>query len=318
MAIPGPSRLLQPQPGPSSSGQIQTSLDSATPGFSGLIPSQPRTSSATLSLSQSGQSHFQENQARVIASTSTCRKLQDATALPQAAAGSYHERVEDPGPSQITAHGSVAQNNYGTYHYPTIPSLSNSLLRGSCSSDASPLVRNSPEPEAITSIYDPISSHIPITMKEKAWRGEFTVLNLLLKSARELANDNNVQGDITLRGNSLTVVYKSTQPIKNIHVWSSAFMIYASLMLEMFPNKGLEFFKYMHTVRMDASRGYFLGWVNYYEQYRLRKATTPSSAWGVVDMELWMLCVSTPPSGNIGFGNVERQFRNTPPPPPPH
>ena len=72
-------------------------------------------------------------------------------------------------------------------------------------------------------------------------------------------------------------------------------MIYASLMLEKFPNKGLEFFKYMHTVRMAASRGYFLGWVNYDEQYRLRKATSPSSSWGVVDMELWMLCMSTPP-----------------------
>jgi hypothetical protein len=46
-------------------------------------------------------------------------------------------------------------------------------------------------------------------------------------------------------------------------VWSSAFMIYASLMLEKFSNKGLEFFKYMHTVRMAPSRGYSLGWVNY-------------------------------------------------------
>jgi hypothetical protein len=54
-------------------------------------------------------------------------------------------------------------------------------------------------------------------------------------------------------------------------------------------------------------------WVNYDEQYRLRKATSPSSSWGVVDMELWMLCVSIPPSGNIGFGNVERQSRNSPP-----
>jgi hypothetical protein len=55
---------------------------------------------------------------------------------------------------------------------------------------ASTLVNISPEPEAITSIYDPISSHIPINMKEKAWRGEFTDLNLLLKSARELATPN--------------------------------------------------------------------------------------------------------------------------------
>jgi hypothetical protein len=63
----------------------------------------------------------------------------------------------------------------------------------------------------------------------------------LLKSARELANDNNVQGNITLRGNSLTVVNKSTQPNKNIHVWSSAFMIYGSLMLEKFPSKGFRY-----------------------------------------------------------------------------
>jgi hypothetical protein len=69
----------------------------------------------------------------------------------------------------------------------------------------------------------------------------------------------------------------------------------------------------MHTVRMAASMGYTLGWVNYVEQYRFRKATSPSSSWGVVDMELWMLRVSTPPPGNIGFGNVERQSRNSPP-----
>ena len=58
-------------------------------------------------------------------------------------------------------------------------------------------------------------------------------------------------------------------------------MIYASLMLEMFPSKGLKFFKYMHTVRMAASRGYSLGLVNYDEQHRLRKATSPSSSWGL-------------------------------------
>jgi hypothetical protein len=44
-----------------------------------------------------------------------------------------------------------------------------------------------------------LSDHIPIKMKEKAWRVEFTDLKLLLKSARELANDNNVQRDITLK-----------------------------------------------------------------------------------------------------------------------
>ena len=77
----------------------------------------------------------------------------------------------------------------------------------------------------------------------------------------------------------------------------------------------------MHIIRMAASRGYSLGWVNYDEQYRLRKATSPSSSWGVVDMELWMLCMSTPPPPPRALGqyrffdNVERQSHNSPPPP---
>ena len=71
-------------------------------------------------------------------------------------------------------------------------------------------------------------------------------------------------------------------------------MIYASVMLEKWQNKGIEFFKYMHSVRMAAVRGYADGWISYDEQYRLRKALNPASSWSVVDSELWMLYVSTP------------------------
>jgi hypothetical protein len=35
-------------------------------------------------------------------------------------------------------------------------------------------------------------------------------------------------------------------------------------------------------VRIAASRGYPQGWVKYDEQYRLRKALSPSSSWDVV------------------------------------
>ena len=77
-------------------------------------------------------------------------------------------------------------------------------------------------------------------------------------------------------------------------------MIYASIILEKWPNKGLELFKYMQTVRLAVSRGYFGGWIQYDEQYRLRKAISPCSSWGVVDMELWMMCVSTPHSPPSG------------------
>ena len=90
-------------------------------------------------------------------------------------------------------------------------------------------------------------------------------------------------------------------------------MIYASIMLEKWSSKGLELIKYMQTVRMAATRGYAEGWIQYDEQYRLRKAHSPSSSWGVVDMELWMLLVSTPkttPTFDSGFPKQQYQGSN--------
>ena len=81
-------------------------------------------------------------------------------------------------------------------------------------------------------------------------------------------------------------------------------------MLEKWPNKGMEFFKYLHTVRMAAFRGHSLGWVHYDEQYRLRKVLNPVSSWGAVDMELWLLYVSTPNVNNYSpsaFGHADRR-----------
>jgi hypothetical protein len=54
-------------------------------------------------------------------------------------------------------------------------------------------------------------------------------------------------------------------------------------------------------IRLTASMGYFRGWIQYDEQYRLQKAISSCSSWGEVDMELWMMCVSpphSPPSGS--------------------
>jgi hypothetical protein len=53
----------------------------------------------------------------------------------------------------------------------------------------------------------------------------------------------------------LSVVDEKNSSIRNIHAWTSAFMVYASAMLEKWPTKGLEFLKYIQTVRTAASRG---------------------------------------------------------------
>ena len=78
---------------------------------------------------------------------------------------------------------------------------------------------------------------------------------MLLKSAKDLVNEPSLVGELAIKGGIFTVVNQKKNYIDNIHVWTSAFMIYASVMLEKFPNNGQEYIKYMQTVRMAASSG---------------------------------------------------------------
>jgi hypothetical protein len=46
----------------------------------------------------------------------------------------------------------------------------------------------------------PISSHIPVIIKEQIWKGEFIDLNLFLKSAKDLVNEPSLEGELALKG----------------------------------------------------------------------------------------------------------------------
>ena len=59
---------------------------------------------------------------------------------------------------------------------------------------------------------------------------------------------------------------------ENIEVWTNAFMIYASIFLEKHADQVQGIFKYMHTVRLAATRLSGQGWKIYDTQFRLRKA----------------------------------------------
>lgn len=68
--------------------------------------------------------------------------------------------------------------------------------------------------------------------------------------------------------------------------------IFASIYLSAHPSKSAELLKYIHTVRLGVARG-STGWYDYDTQYRLRKALNPTSSWGEVDAELWLLYMSS-------------------------
>lgn len=151
---------------------------------------------------------------------------------------------------------------------------------------------NSPTYTPSTS--DPVSAHVPMKIKEKIWAGEYIDLAIFLKSARDMATETELNGDIAIKGGQLTVLPQKRGSMTNVHVWTSAYIIFMDIMIQKWPNKAPDYLKYMHNIRLASSRGYGLGWTFYDEQFRMRKARHPHSSWSDIDMELWLLYVSTP------------------------
>ncbi|CAC5380841.1 unnamed protein product [Mytilus coruscus] len=119
-----------------------------------------------------------------------------------------------PGPSGVK---SPANNNLGML------TVSNEFVShgsaGSGSLDTRLQVDQSPS--YISSVFDPISSHIPVKIKEKIWNGEFIDLNILLKSTRDLVNEQNLEGELVVKGGVLSIVNQKRSPIKSYtHLYS--------------------------------------------------------------------------------------------------
>lgn len=83
---------------------------------------------------------------------------------------------------------------------------------------------------------------------------------------------------------------ENVKNVDSIEKWTDAMHIFAYLFAH--PSKSAELLKYIHTVRLGVARG-STGWYDYDTQYRLRKALNPTSSWGEVDAELWLLHMSS-------------------------
>jgi hypothetical protein len=67
--------------------------------------------------------------------------------------------------------------------------------------------------EKISSVFEQISPHKPVKIKEKIWNGEFIELCVLLKSNRDLVNESNLDGELYVKGGVLSIVNKKSTPI---------------------------------------------------------------------------------------------------------
>ena len=71
-----------------------------------------------------------------------------------------------------------------------------------------------------------------------------------------------------------------------MHIFASIYMY-----LAFHPSKAVELIKYIHTVHLESARG-AVNLFDYNVQYKLRKAMNPSTFWGEVDTESWLLYMS--------------------------
>ena len=97
-------------------------------------------------------------------------------------------------------------------------------------------------------------------------------------------------GDIRIMEGRLCIAKSKTNPILSIDSWTSAFIIFISVMIEKFPAKAQELLKYLRDIRIAATRSNL--WPKYDEQFRLRMSNHPLASWGQINQEFWLLYVS--------------------------
>ena len=139
------------------------------------------------------------------------------------------------------------------------------------------------------SVFDNISAHIPLKLKEKIWQNEYIDLDKLLKSAKELACETKLSGDLIIHDGRIAVEETPRKSSLDIETWTSAFLIFMSISLEKCPNQAQDLLKYMKDIRFAAKNSN--GWALYDEQFRLRRAGRPGISWGLISSEMWAMYV---------------------------
>lgn len=139
---------------------------------------------------------------------------------------------------------------------------------------------------SIVSYENSLGLNLSQELKNKIIRGEYVELDKMLTNYNEPQKQT-----LVLVNGELHATEKSNRKINNIQQWTDAFLIFSSVYLQAHPAKNLELLKYMRDVRLAASRCSNLGFMDYDQQFRLKRARHPTGSWGEVDSELWLLYI---------------------------
>lgn len=141
-------------------------------------------------------------------------------------------------------------------------------------------------PQATRSVDDDISLHVSPPIKEKIVNGDYIDLGILLTNS---TNHTSQKQNIIFNQGQLTIEPVKANKITNIETWTDAMLIYISIYCSVHVTKYPELIKYMNSIRLGAKRCQGNGWSLYDQQYRLKKARDPTTSWGSIDTELWLI-----------------------------
>ncbi len=157
----------------------------------------------------------------------------------------------------------------------------------------------------LMSVCAPIGTSVPKNLRQKIVNGEYVDFATLLEKS-----DPSKQQEEKEHGMALSVsqggklVWKSNKPkgrITSINTWTSAFLIFSSIYLEVHPLRAQQLITYAHLIRTIAARFPGYGWRSYDQQWRMRQQSQPQRSWSLIDGELWSVYVT---SSNVGPFNT--------------
>lgn len=150
------------------------------------------------------------------------------------------------------------------------------------------------QPPLLRCADDDLAAHVPQQLKQKIWANKFINIALLLKGNTELTDMFSggllqIADDGKIEAKPRTLKEK----VANIDKWSDAFLIFASIYLQQFPDKVQQLLKYMAVIRDAASKYPVVMWRTYEEQFRMRQSLHVSD-WGKINPDLWMRTMTSP------------------------
>lgn len=141
---------------------------------------------------------------------------------------------------------------------------------------------------AAQSFDDELGLGVSQQIRDKITNGEYVDLETLLvtshtEQSRTIVIDNT--GNLSLKQNT-------GKKITDISTWVNAMLIYTSIYIKAHPSSANDLLKYIYNVKLGAARCAGLGWFNYDQQFRLKRARNQSISWARVDTELWLLYIT--------------------------